>query len=222
MHLNTVNFLIPKSVLGVIALAAGLASPLVQAQQVYRIVGPDGKITFSDRQPLTASDAKVSETAAKGVGAGAGPAGLPFELRQVAQKYPVLLYTGDNCGPCGSARSLLSNRGIPFSEKTITTSQDAEALKRLSGEASLPFLTIGSQQLKGFSDVEWTQFLNAAGYPARSVLPASYRPPAPTPLVAVAATPAASASSAQKSAAKPPPAPAEVPVTTNTPSGIRF
>lgn len=218
MPSNTAAFLIPKSVLGVMALAAGLASPLAQAQQVYRIVGPDGKVTFSDLRPLT--DAKVNETAAKGVGGpGAGAAGLPFELRQVAQKYPVLLYTGDNCGPCGTARTLLSNRGIPFNEKTVTTAQDAEALKRLSGENSLPFLTIGSQQLKGFSDVEWTQFLNAAGYPAKSVLPASYRAPAPTPLVAVAAAPAASAS---KPAAKPSSAPAETPVISNSPSGIRF
>ncbi len=216
MPSHTAAFLIPKSILGVIALAAGLASPLAQAQQVYRIVGPDGKVTFSDRRPLT--DAKVNEAAAKGTG-GAGTAGLPFELRQAAQKYPVLLYTGDNCGPCGPARSLLSNRGIPFTEKTVITAQDAEALKRLSGETSLPFVTIGSQQLKGFSDVEWTQFLNAAGYPAKSVLPASYRPPAPTPLVAVAAAPAASAASAPKSAAKPP---AETPVISNSPSGIRF
>lgn len=216
MPSKIVAFLIPKSVLGVIALAAGLASPLAQAQQVYRIVGPDGKVTFSDLRPLT--DAKVNETAAKGTG-GAGAAGLPFELKQIAQKYPVLLYTSDNCGPCGTARSLLSNRGIPFNEKTVTTQQDAEALQRLSGEKSLPFLTIGSQQLKGFSDVEWTQFLNAAGYPAKSVLPASYRPPAPTPLVAVAAAPAASAASTPKSTAK---LPAETPVISNSPSGIRF
>lgn len=218
MHSSTVEFLTPKSVLTVIALAASLVWPLAQAQQVYRIVGPDGKVTFSDRQPLTASDAKIHETAAKGTG-GAGTAGLPFELRQAAQKYPVLLYTGDDCGPCGTARSLLSNRGIPFSEKTVTTAQDAEALKRLSGETALPSLSIGNQQLKGFSDAEWTQFLNAAGYPAKSVLPASYRPPAPTPLVAVVAAPAASA---PKSAAKPVPAPAETPVTSHSPSGIRF
>lgn len=221
MHSSTVDFLTPKSVLTVIALAASLASPLAQAQQVYRIVGPDGKVTFSDRPPLTASDARVSESAAKGTG-GAGAAGLPFELRQAAQKYPVLLYTGDGCGTCDTARSLLSNRGIPFSEKTITTAQDAEALKRLSGETALPSLSIGSQQLKGFSDVEWTQFLNAAGYPAKSVLPASYRQPAPTPLVAATTAPAASASSAAKSAAKPTPAPAETPVISHSPSGIRF
>jgi hypothetical protein len=54
-------------------------------------------------------------------------------------------------------------------------------LQRLSGDTSVPFATIGSQQLKGFSDVEWTQFLNAAGYPQTSVLPASYRPPPPRP-----------------------------------------
>ena len=221
MPSNTVDFLIPKYVLGVIALAASLTSPLAQAQQVYRIVGPDGKVTFSDSRPLTASAAKVSETSAKGAG-GTNAAGLPFELRQVAQKYPVQLYTGDNCEPCGNARSLLSSRGIPFTEKTVTTAQDAEALKRLSGETALPSLTIGSKQLKGFSEAEWTQFLSAAGYPAKSILPPSYRPPAAVPLVAVTTEPAASASNAQKSATKPPPAPAEIPVTNNNPSGIRF
>lgn len=209
--------------LAVIALAASLASPLSQAQQVYRIVGPDGKVTFSDRPPISDSNAKVSESSAKGTG-GASAAGLPFELRQVAQKYPVTLYTSDNCGPCGSARTMLNGRGIPFSEKTVTTTQDAQALQRLSGETSLPFLTIGSQQLKGFSDAEWTQFLNAAGYPAKSVLPPSYRPSAATPLVTAATAPTAPASGtrAKPPAAEPPPMQVQPPATSGNPSGIRF
>ena len=89
---------------------------------------------------------------------------------------------------------------------------------RLSGENSLPFATIGGQQLKGFSDAEWTQFLNAAGYPATSVLPASYRQSAATPLVVVAAaqvTPTAPVRVAPAAQAAPAPAPAN-------PSGIRF
>lgn len=185
------NSPVSKTLTALLLLAGTLASPLLQAQQVYRIVGLDGKVTFSDRPPpASASGARISEGNAGALGGAAAPTSLPFELRQVALKYPVVLYTSENCAPCGAGRSLLTSRGIPFSEKTVSTAADSEALQRLSGEASLPFLTIGGQQLKGFSDAEWTQFLNAAGYPRSSALPASYRPPAAAPLVSAAATPA--------------------------------
>jgi glutaredoxin len=191
------------------------------AQQVFRIVGPDGKVTFSDQPP---ADPKAKAApAAPGGGGGTSSASLPFELRQVAGKYPVVLYTGPECAPCGSGRSYLSSRGVPFTEKTVSTNEDVQALQRLSGAATLPFLTIGGQQLNGYSETEWTQFLNAAGYPATSQLPASYRPAPATPLVAAAAprpvTP--DASRAPTTAQTPQPsAPAAAPG--SNPAGIQF
>ena len=198
------------------AIFAG-ATAISIAQPVFRIVGPDGKVTFSDKPPAE-TNAKVT-SAAGSSGGGVVSSSLPFELRQVAQKYPVTLYTGENCSPCQSARSMLITRGVPFSEKTVTTADDSQALQRLSGENSLPFATIGGQQLKGFSDAEWTQFLNAAGYPAASTLPSTYRQSAATPLVTVAAAPATTAPAAPARAAAPTPQP--TPAAAN-PSGIRF
>jgi len=222
MKSNAVKFSAPNALLALALVAGGLFSTMSQAQQVYRIVGPDGKITFSDQQPPPTSNGKVSATNASSAG-GTASAGLPFELRQVATKYPVTLYVSDNCGPCGAGRSMLTSRGVPFTEKTVTTQEDSQALQRLSGESSLPFLTIGSQQLKGFSDAEWTQFLNAAGYPQSSVLPASYRRPAPTPLVAVATTPAAVAPpDGTVTTAKRPAAPAPAVQPNQNPAGIKF
>ncbi|SDM54206.1 glutaredoxin family protein [Polaromonas sp. JS666] len=224
MNTNAVKSLAPHALLALALAAGGLFSPLAQAQQVYRIIGPDGKVTFSDQPPpaAAAAGAKVS-AATPGAGAGgAAPTGLPFELRQIASKYPVTLYSGNDCGPCATAKSMLVNRGIPFSERTVITSEDFKALQRLSGDTSLPFATIGSQQLKGFSDVEWTQFLNAAGYPAASVLPSSYRPPAATPLVAVTAPPAANGGAARTAAAPAPAPTAPPPPTADNPAGIKF
>jgi glutaredoxin len=193
------------------------ATAISIAQPIYRSVGPDGKVTFSDKPPVSAN-VKVTN-AAGASGSGMASSSWPYELRQVSQKYPVTLYTSENCAPCQTARSMLLTRGVPFSEKTVTTAEDSQALLRLSGENSLPFATIGGQQLKGFSDVEWTQFLNAAGYPATFTLPSSYRQPAATPLVVVAAAPATSAPAATaRSAAPMPPA---KPAAAN-PSGIRF
>lgn len=202
--------------LALAVLTSLLAAPVL-AQGVYRIVGPDGKVTFSDQPPPASAPVRPVVNASAGAGAQ-----LPFELRQVSNRYPVTLYTGRDCAPCNSGRNLLNARGIPYSEKTIETPQDGEALKRISGEASLPFMTIGSQQIKGYSDTEWTQFLDAAGYPKQSALPSSYRRPATTPLVAVRPEAAATPSAAAPAGA--PAAPAEVPVTppAQNPAGIRF
>ena len=42
-----------------IFMAGSVLAPLAQAQQVYRIVGPDGKVTFSDQPPPAASTAPI-------------------------------------------------------------------------------------------------------------------------------------------------------------------
>jgi len=206
-----------------LSLGAALSA---SAQGVYRIVGPDGRVTFSDQPPPAAATNRApgQAPAAAPAPAGGGGAALPFELRQTASRFPVVLYTGKDCAPCNSGRNLLNARGIPYTEKTVTTPEDAEALRRLAGEASLPFLTIGAQRLRGFSDAEWTQYLNAAGYPAQSALPPGYRRAAPTALVEVAPAGAAAPASGTPRTAEPAPAPAEVPVVPppNNPAGIRF
>lgn len=206
-----------------LALAAGLNASAASAQQVFRIVGPDGKVTFSDQPPAASTNARVTAAASNNSARSAVSSVLPFELRKAAGQYPVTLYTGENCGPCGAGRSLLTTRGIPFTEKTVTTTEDQQALQRLSGESSLPFMTIGSQQLKGFSDAEWTQFLDAAGYPKASVLPAGYRQVAATPLVTVSNPPVPA--NTRVGAVAPAPAaqaPVTPPPTPDNPAGIRF
>ena len=192
------------------------ASAVAQAQVVYRIVGPDGKVTFSDKPP-SADQGKVAATGVGAAGA-ASATNLPFELRQVVAKYPVVLYTSSDCAPCGAGRSLLTSRGVPFNERTVTTAEDTAALQRLTGENSIPVLTIGSQRLKGYSDAEWSQYLDAAGYPRTSTLPAGFKNAPATPLVTV-----------QKPAeckAEPAPAPVEAapPVgpSPSNPAGITF
>ena len=195
------------------------------AQPVYRIVGPDGKVSFSDKPPVEpAAKAAPGKAALGKLESSSSPAtgSLPFELRQVVSKYPVTLYTGDNCGPCQSARSMLITRGVPFTEKTVNTNEDAQALQRLSGDNTLPFGTIGGQQLKGYSDAEWTQYLTAAGYPTTTTLPSSYRQGAATPMVAIVAAPVAAPTARAPAAAAPAPAPAATTVAPASPSGIRF
>lgn len=198
------------------ACAALLLAGAAQAQ-VYRVVGPDGKVSFSDKPPAQGGR-EPGASAATDSGAAAG--GLPYQLAQTAQRYPVTLYTGKDCAPCNSGRNLLVNRGVPFSEKTVDTNDDIAALQRLAGSTELPVLTIGGQRLKGYADGEWSQYLDAAGYPKTSQLPASYRRPAARPLTTPRAAAPAAAANNTGAAATPPGTAAEPSVA--PPAGIRF
>lgn len=195
--------------------------------QVYRIIGPDGRVTFSDRPPAEGNATPAPSVPLPPTVAGA-PAGLPLELRAVANRFPVTLYTGRDCAPCDAARAFLASRGVPFSEKTVTTDADLRALRNLSGAPNLPFATLGGQHLLGFSGSEWSQYLDAAGYPKTSVLPPAYRNPPPTPLVAVEtprrpAQPSAAAPSpreVEEAQQRPQPLPSDP--SPSNPLGIRF
>lgn len=171
-----------------------LAAPLAMAQ--YKVIGTDGKVTYTDRPP-TSSQAQVQMMSPNGaVGGGVELASLPAALRQPASRYPVTLYAGKNCAPCDTGRDMLVQRGIPFTEKRIESGADLDAYVKFSGGRTLPLLTVGSQQIKSGSLNDWSSYLDAAGYPKTSALPASYRRPLPSPMAGNALPPGAVPASA--------------------------
>ncbi|MEI8325420.1 MAG: glutaredoxin family protein [Betaproteobacteria bacterium] len=196
------------------ALMLGLAAPALWAQAIYRSVDQYGRVTFSDQPPV--ADAAVRSGLKDKLSASDANAALPYALRAVAGRYPVTLYTGPGCGPCQSARALLLGRGVPFAEMTISTQQDMEAMQHIDGDTSLPLLTIGGQHLRGFSESEWNQYLDAADYPASSQLPASYHNAPAAPLAPPPAAPAAVGTHLTTPPAAPP---ARTP---DNPQGVRF
>jgi glutaredoxin len=205
------------------ACVIALASP-AWGQAVYRSVGPDGRVTFSDRPPEGREASRVQPSA--GSAAGAGTA-LPTALRRVAERFPVVLYAAPDCAPCDEGRRMLVGRGIPYSEASVTSAEDIAALERLAGERTLPLLGIGGQLLRGWSSAQWTQYLDVAGYPARSALPNGWAAAPPAPLAPRRSPPQAdvSASPNPAVAAPPPPAPSRAPQegpTPSNPAGIRF
>lgn len=218
---KTTTYPVTRCLLALACGCAMLGSVGAQAQVVYRIVGPDGRVTFSDKPPATPAAKVTSVDNSLEANQPSGPA-LPYELRQVVGKYPVTLYTSSNCPPCDSGRNLLLSRGVPFSEKTVTSAQDADALQRLSGSTSLPFLTIGAQHVAGFSSTEWTQYLNAAAYPERSKLPAGYRSPNAMPLTQPEKPAASDTPTPAAQASRPLAAPVAPRPNPNNPAGIQF
>ena len=215
---------------------------MANAQAVYRIVGPDGKVTFSDRPPAGTNAAPSAPLMQPASGSrtseGATSGNVPASLKPVVSKYPVTLYTATPCPPCEQARALLKQRGIPFTEKTVNTQADVAAFQKLApGAGGFPHLMVGAQAVQGFMASEWNSYLDAAGYPQTSSLPANYSHAPAQPLVppkpidpnapttpsnvqeADAGTAPSNASTASQRRVRPAPTPKR---SDENPAGIRF
>ena len=196
-------------------LAVLLVAAAWPALAQYKVVQPDGGVTYTDRPP-SSGQAKVTPLGRQG-GQAAPEPGLPPDLRQVAQRYPVVLYTTQDCQPCDAGRRLLQLRGVPYSERRIVSDEDTVALERVAGGRTVPALTIGTQPVRGYSETEWQAYLDAAGYPRESRLPRNWPVPEPAPPLApergVAVRPPVSTS---------PPAPPPRPPEPPPQDGVRF
>lgn len=212
-----------------------LAGP---ASAQYKVIGPDGSVTYTDRAPADAnakvqtmrrdgSPAAIAPAANAAAGAAANPApqALPFELRAVVARFPVVLYTtNQDCAPCLQGRSLLAQRGVPYSERSVSSDDDIGALQRLTGGRSVPALMVGAQALRGFQEQDWQSTLDLAGYPKESRLPRGWQAGPVSPLVALKG-PGRASGDPITIAGEPPPAagsevaPAPLPAAS---AGIRF
>jgi glutaredoxin len=170
--------------------AAAAALPACAQPLLYKWTGADGKVNYTDKPP----PASAMRTEAKPFpGAAAGGSELPFELAEAARNHPVTLYTTANCPACDEGRKLLSERGIPFGERTVNSNEDIVQLRKISGDRQLPLLLVGRSRQLGFEPSNWNTALSAAGYPETSRLPRNHVQP---PAEALAGAPAAGAPAA--------------------------
>jgi hypothetical protein len=151
-----------KAWLLLVLLCAGLAQA-----QTYRWVDKDGKVHYGDRPPPAAAG-QVQE---RKLGAPAADKSLPYAVQQAVASFPVTLYVTADCNEgCKDGRDYLKKRGIPFTEKTVTSNEEVDALKNLIGgsEALVPVLQVGPKSTKGWLQGDWQRLLDAAGYPGNT------------------------------------------------------
>ena len=160
------------------ALAAAFSFALDTPAQtnVYKWTDAEGKVHFSDTPPPPQVSKNVTE---KRMGGGSVEATqLPFATQIAMKSNPVTLYTAPKCGgPCEQGRALLSDRGIPYTERDAQASrEDAEVVKKAIGSLQVPVLLVGSSDaLKGYDSGAWHAALDSAGYP-RTKLPGTLPP----------------------------------------------
>lgn len=161
-----------------------LISLYAQAGQLYRWVDDTGRVYYGDVPPAGVTDVEILKYSDESVPSGY----IPYESRKAQQNFPVVLYVGTGCSEtCIQARNLLNKRGIPFIEKVLSSKEDADEFKRLSGGEVVPTLAVGKTFLKGFQPEPWQAELDVAGYPKT----APYRAPTAADKPAAAEKPAA-------------------------------
>jgi hypothetical protein len=201
-----------------IVFAALLAGP---ALAQYKVVGPDGRITYTDRPPPAAQGTPLAgarPSPSSGPSTSSATAALPYELQQTVARFPVVFYTATDCALCDNARRMLRQRGIPLTERQAQRPDDLVTVERQTGGRGLPALMVGAQAIHGYGESQWGSLLDLAGYPRQSRLPRDYVASAPVPLSPRAAAPTAPAPTQPE----PAPAPEQPSAPPGDPPPIRF
>lgn len=142
-------------------LACGLvAVGAAWAQTVYKSVGPDGKIVYSDQPPTTG---RLQKTMKFELASSALPASAASYMEQFRKAHPggsaqaatgkgVTLYSAVWCGYCKQAKAWLSGHGVTYHDVDIDAPGGMAALAQANGGGTgVPVLVVDGKSMNGFS-----------------------------------------------------------------------
>ncbi|MCS3902992.1 glutaredoxin [Methylohalomonas lacus] len=96
-----------------------------------------------------------------------GPKDTAPDLETLKAERPVVLYRVPTCEACDAVSNYLDNRGTPYSEKNVSDDAELqEELLSISGELSVPVVTVGEEMVAGYNRPMLSDKLDAAGYPS--------------------------------------------------------
>jgi glutaredoxin len=130
------------------------------AGTVYKVVGPDGKITYSDHEPekgqsskaLNFNDLPSSPVPPLPAEANKAKAALQARTSPVAEvQSRNVIFTASWCGYCKKAKVYLRNKGISIGELDIDTPSGRESY-RSAGGSGIPLLLYQGKRVQGFSE----------------------------------------------------------------------
>jgi glutaredoxin len=135
----------------ILALVAASGSD-VCAGTIYKSVGPDGAVVYSDHPPASGKVEKTFEFA--------DLPSSPVALEQARDTKPAPAHTGSPggialfsaswCGYCRRAKAYLAQKGIPYRNVDIE-SADGRQQFASAGGGGIPLLFNGGKHIRGFS-----------------------------------------------------------------------
>jgi len=131
----------------------------------YRWVDDKGRVQYTDTPPPPSAKGVQRKNFAPSASA-APKDDMSPALRAAVQKFPIKLYTISNCDiGCAEARAHLNARGAPFTEVSVTTREQLDELRTVSGGDFVPVLRVGRRVHGGFDAGTYDSILDGAGYP---------------------------------------------------------
>jgi glutaredoxin len=138
---------------------------------VYKTIGPDGKVIYTDQPPAdlkTAATLNIAEQPSSPL-----PASVLKYQEQLAKSAdkrlretaPVranlnatpTLFSAVWCGYCRKAKGYLASRKIAFQEIDIDTESGARAYFEAGGRSGVPMLIVNGRITRGFSESTYDQ-----------------------------------------------------------------
>ncbi len=139
---------------------AGLAAAPAAAQTLYKSIGPDGAVVYSDRPPPGGRVEKTMKF--DNLPASALPAATTAHLEQqlknlrassaaAAPAGDVVLYSAQWCGYCKKAKAWLAENRVAYREVDIDTPDGMASFAQAGGGKGVPLLLAGGERVQGFS-----------------------------------------------------------------------
>lgn len=154
-----------------LAMACVALAPPANAETLYKSVGPDGRVEYTDRPPADGKAAKTLNFA--DLPATPLPESV-LRYREQLQKSMqnrlanagkpdggAQLFTAVWCGYCRKAKAYLAERGIAYREHEIDTPDGQIAFARAGNASGIPLLLVGEQRVQGFSAAAYDAALHA-------------------------------------------------------------
>ena len=129
--------------------------PFAGAQTLYKTVGADGKVVYSDRPPAEGkAQALQQEQLPISIVPGMpppAPGKAAAPKKAAVQNGQAVLYMAQWCGYCRLARGYLARNGIAYREIDIDTPDGKAAFAEIGGRG-VPVLLADGQRLAGFRE----------------------------------------------------------------------
>ncbi|MEC5386226.1 glutaredoxin domain-containing protein [Uliginosibacterium sp. H3] len=126
---------------------------------VYKVIGKDGKVIYTDEPPADGTNARELRVQSYSGPAQQGKLSAQEDWQAILKRPaasnsappPVVMYSTDWCGYCKQARQYMRAKNIAFSDRDVEKDKSAQAQYAKLGGRGVPYFVIGRLTLAGFS-----------------------------------------------------------------------